>query len=294
MNSSILPRPALSLRRYCSRPILLLALALTAFSNTRAFPPAPYYTIYGDVRDAYGNLIPAGDASVILYQGDKEIQRELLTNPGQADHNYQLRLRIDMMRVATGSYSSIALRPDDAFTIAISVGGQLFYPLEIAQNPSVGNPAERRRLDLTLGVDSDGDGLPDAWEEAQLYLAGYQTGEDGWDLSLIDRNSDFNEDGISNWADYTAGTYADDYTTTLELKFKEISRTSVQLEFYAIFGRIYSLEASTDLETWSPVPFAFSEEELSSATKTVLKSETTGVTNLYASGSYSFFRLISR
>ncbi|MDQ8187411.1 hypothetical protein [Pelagicoccus sp. SDUM812002] len=274
--------------------VVLLGLLLSTISPAWAFPPAPYYTIYGDVRDAYGDLIPAGDASVILYQGDKEILRERLTNPGQADHNYQLRLRIDMMRVATGSYSSIALRPDDAFTIAINVGGQLFYPLEIAQAPVVGNPAERRRLDLTLGVDSDGDGLPDSWEESQLHIAGYQPGLDGWDLSLIDRDSDFNNDGISNWADYTAGTYTDDHTTTLELKVKEIGSEYMRLEFYAIFGRIYRLEASSDLVTWTPLPFAVSAAEQDTATNTTLRSETTGVTNVYVSRSNSFFRLISR
>lgn len=271
-----------------------MGLLLAVGSPAWAFPPAPYYTLYGDVRDAYGDLLPAGDASVILFKGDKEILRELLTNPGKADHNYQLRVRIDMMRTTTASYSSIALHPDDAFSIAVKVDGQLFYPLEITQAPVVGNPAERRRLDLTLGIDSDGDGLPDSWEESQLYLAGFQVGDDGWDLSLIDRDSDFDNDGISNWADYTAGTYANDHTTTLELKIKEIDTDKIRLEFYAIFGRIYRLEASTDLVTWTPIPFAFSEAERATATQTSLRSETTGVTQLYVSRSNTFFRLISR
>ena len=30
----------------------------------------------------------------------------------------------------------------------------------------LGKPSETTRLDLTLGEDSDGDGLPDAWERA--------------------------------------------------------------------------------------------------------------------------------
>ena len=61
----------------------------------------------------------------------------------------------------------------------------------------------------TLRVDG---GIPDAWEQSQLYAAGILPGEDGWDLSLIDRDGDFDKDGISNWLEYIAGTFATDPT----------------------------------------------------------------------------------
>lgn len=282
-----------SLPALCRIALVAASTALAPLAHS--FPPAPYYTLYGDVRDQFGNMLPPGDAYVIIYSGNKEVLRQTLTNPNRADHNYQIRLRLDM-QTASGSYSSIALNPGGVFTIAIEVGGEVFFPIQIDHIPEIGNPADRIRFNLTLGIDSDDDGLPDAWEESQLHLAGHQPGENGWDLSLIDSESDFNGNGISNWAEYTAGTYADDTTTTLELALKEIAAEYVRLEFYAIYGRIYSLETSKDLETWTPVPFAYSPEERETATTTTLRSETTGVVSVYADASNSeyFFRLVSR
>lgn len=285
-------------RRLLSGPwrILLVVGALVAVSVGYSFPPAPYYTIYGDVRDAHGDLLPIGEASVILYSDGQEVIRQTLSKPGGSDHNYQLRLRIDMMRAATGSYSSIAMNPGSVYTIAIEVGGQLFHPLEITNPPQVGNPADRQRFDLTLGVDIDGDGLPDAWEEAQLFAEGFEMGPEGWDLSLIDRDSDFNDDGISNWAAYTAGTYASDSSSVLALSIKQFLGDAVRLEFYAIYGRIYNLETSSNLTDWTPIAFAASPDEASDDDRLILQAETTGVISVYArpQASQFYYRLISR
>lgn len=274
---------------------MLCLACLSAFAplSLKAFPPAPYYTIYGEARDAYGDLIPAEGAAVVLYQGGKEIHRRTLVNITEGDYNYQLRIRLDMMRLGTSSYSALSLNPGDTYTVAIEVGGQLFYPIQVVSPPQVGNPADRRRLDLTLGVDSDGDGLPDAWEEAQLFHAGYTPGPDGWDLSQIDRESDLDENGISNWAQYTAGTYATDSEATLSLEIKERLGAAVRLEFYAIYNRLYWLEASTNLVDWEVVPFADSEAGLVDDSRTVLLSENTGIVSIYAAAYHprSFYRL---
>jgi len=94
-----------SLARLTLASLLLIAFALPL----GAFPPAPFHTLYGDVRDQYGKLVPAEGSSVILYQAGSEIMRQSLTVPGSLDYNYQMRLRIDMVRPFTTSYSSIAL-----------------------------------------------------------------------------------------------------------------------------------------------------------------------------------------
>lgn len=212
-------------------------VGLTFFLATIAlhgFPPAPHYTIYGDVRDQYGVLLPADGSSVILYQGSREVLRQPLVESPTAPFNYQIRMRIDMFRPSTTSYSSLALRAGAEYTLAVNIGGQLFSPIEMKTTPAVGSPAGRRRLDLTLGLDSDGDGIPDAWKESQLFHAGIQPGPDGWDLSLIDRDGDFDGDGISNWAEYIAGTYATDADSHLKLEIKEMIGSFAHLEFYAI------------------------------------------------------------
>ena len=224
---------------------VFIGVFLASSPSLRAFPPAPYYTIYGDVRDQYGILIPAEGATVIVYKGGKEIMRQSLVAAEGTDFNYQMRLRIDMLRSST-TYSSVALATGTVYTLAVSVGSQLYYPIEMATAPVIGNASARRRLNLTLGVDSDGDGLPDAWEEAQLYHGGQLPGENGWDLSLIDKNGDFDKDGLSNGVEYITGTYATDSTSVLNLTIKEKLATSARLEFYAFYGKSYMLESTTD------------------------------------------------
>lgn len=275
-----------------------LAACLSALP-LQAFPPAPYHTIYGDVRDEYGVLIPADGAAVVMYQGGVEKMREQLTASNAADFNYQLRMRIDMTRSLTASYSSLVVSTASAYTLRINIGGADYYPIEIAAaSPKVGAPASRVRLDLTLGVDSDGDGLPDAWEESQLYQAGYLPGANGWDLSLLDRNGDLDKDGQSNGTEYIAGTYAGDATSTVSLVIKEKVGENVRLETYAIYGKSYTIESSTDLKTWSAL--SFSTVDPAGQTPPVfvdaLVSTTTGITSLYAkaASTSTYYRLRTR
>ena len=277
---------------------LLPAAFLASSLSLWAFPPAPYYTIYGDVRDQYGILIPADGAAVVVYKDGKEVMRQELMAFQGADFNYQLRLRIDMLRSSTTSYSSVALTSGTIYTLAVSIGSQLYYPIEMATAPTIGSASTRRRLNLTLGVDSDGDGLPDAWEEAQLYQGGYLPGDNGWDLALIDKNGDFDKDGVSNYTEYVAGTYATDSSSVLSLSIKEKLATSARLEFYAFYGKSYNLESSTDLKTWAAVPFSTGDPAApdAAAAQSSLTSTVTDVISIYADASAqsTYYRLIAR
>jgi hypothetical protein len=147
-------------------------------------------------------------------------------------------------------------------------------------------------------VDSDGDGLPDAWEEAQLYHGGKLPGENGWDLSLIDKAGDFDKDGVSNGTEYLAGTYATDSSSVLSLSIKEKHATSARLEFYAFYGKSYKLEASTDMKTWSAIPFSLSDPATpgAAAAQSSLTSTVTDVISIYADASApsTYYRLIAR
>lgn len=285
-------------RRQSSSALLwLLCTLLLAGPALHAFPPAPHYTIYGDVRDQYGVLLPADGSSVILYQGSKEILRQPLVASETAPFNYQIRMRIDMFRPSTSSYSSLALKAGTDFSLAVNIGGQLFSPIEMNTTPAIGSPAGRRRLNLTLGIDSDGDGIPDAWKESQLYHAGILPGPDGWDLSLIDRDGDFDNDGMSNWQEYIAGTYATDSESYLALEIKEMIGTFPHLQFYAIYGKSYTLEVSEDLKTWRPKSFSIEIPETGDLElRSSLSATTTGVMSLYpdSTTSAAFYRLTVR
>ncbi len=137
------------------RPLVVSVLPAAAIFSAlplQAFPPAPYHTVYGDVRDEYGVLLPADGASVVMSQGGGEKMREPLTAGSGADYNYQLRMRIDMGRSLTSAYSSLVVSTASGYTLTINIGGADYYPIEItARTPTVGTPASRIRLDLTLG-----------------------------------------------------------------------------------------------------------------------------------------------
>jgi hypothetical protein len=229
-------------------------LLLTGVAS--AFPPAPYYTLYGMVRDQVGQTVTAEGAQVILLKGGVEVGRTPITST-RLDQSYELNLRIDQNRSGTTFYTEKAIAAQGLFSLVVEMNGEFFYPIEVSGNLTAGKGGERVKLDLTLGEDKDKDGLPDTWEAWQLYQAGLYPDENGeWDLSLIDRDGDFDKDGQSNWLEYIAGTFAGDATETFGLTIKEKLPQSVRFEFYGITGKVYTIESTLDMKTWTRVPFA--------------------------------------
>ena len=234
----------------------VIGLMLLGTGVAHAFPPAPYYTMYGVVRDQVGQTVTAEGAEVILLKGGVEVGRTPITS-SRIDQNYELSMRIDQNRSGTTFYTDKAVAAGGLFSLVVSMNGALFYPIEVSGSLTAGKGGERVKLDLTLGEDKDKDGLPDTWEAWQLYQAGRYPGDDGnWDLSLIDKGGDFDKDGQSNLLEYIAGTFAGDATETFSLAIKEKLPESVRLEFYGITGKVYTLESTLDMKTWTRVPFA--------------------------------------
>jgi hypothetical protein len=238
-----------------------VGIAIAAFGcllapQAGAFPPAPYYTLYGMVRDQVGQTVTAQGAQVILLKGGVEVGRTPITST-QIDQSYELNIRIDQNRSGTTLYTEKAVAAGGLFSLVVSMNGEFFYPIEVSGNLAAGKGGERVKLDLTLGEDLDKDGLPDTWEAWQLYQAGLYPAENGnWDLSLIDANGDFDKDGQSNLLEYIAGTFAGDATEVFSMAIKEKLEDSVRLEFYGITGKVYTIESSADMKVWTRVPFA--------------------------------------
>jgi hypothetical protein len=142
------------------------------------------------------------------------------------------------------------------FSLAVDLDGQRYYPIEVAGQLQAGQGGERVRLDLNLGSDTDLDGLPDVWEEWQLYQLGEYPGAPGWTLARVTRDGDLDGDGVSNFQEYVAGTFAGDATERFELKLLSIANGVASFQFFAITGKVYKIEASTDLVTWAEIPFS--------------------------------------
>jgi len=116
-------------------------------------------------------------------------------------------------------------------------------------------------LDLTLGEDANGNGLPDAWERALLAQSGGSTGP-------IRPQDDFDGDGLSNLDEYIAGTYAFDNQDGFTLKILGANDNTTQLEFMVIRGRTYTIHASTDFQQWTPVSFRIPAQGAAAASLT--------------------------
>jgi hypothetical protein len=215
-----------------------------------AYPPSPHHTIYGTVRDEWGNPLVVTNAEVLL-ETLTGVQLKTMVVPRlKPNSNYRLQVPMDAGLTAD-AYKPTALRPTVAFRLKVRIGSITYLPIELAGNySSLGKPAQSTRVDLTLGEDLDGDGLPDAWERMLLAALGA-------DLTIQDihPNDDADNDGLSNLQEYLAGTYAFDPQDGFSLAIVDAVNGNPVLEFLAIRGRSYALEASQDLQTWVPARF---------------------------------------
>ena len=241
-----LSRPA-----FCSwRPAWAVALLLLTACLARAFPPAPQHTFRGMVRDQMGDPILTTNAVVTL-ETITGVQVKTTVSPNLAPGmNYRLSIPMDS-GLTSDNYKPTALRPTVSFTIKVKIGTVSYLPLELhGSYASLGKPAQITTLDLTLGEDSDGDGLPDAWERALIAMLG-----GGLTLADIKPGDDSDGDGMTNLQEYLAGTYAFDPADGFRLTPAGEQQGHPVLEFLAIRGRTYTLLASSNLTAWATVPF---------------------------------------
>ena len=258
MNPVILHRPCFP---WASCPLVVLAaLGMLTLSTAYAFPPTPPHVIRGMVRTEMGDPFNSTNAVVTLETlTGVRVQTRVVPNMA-AGRNYSLSVPMDAGTTAD-NYKATALRAASSFRMKVQIGAVTYLPLETAVNlGKLGKSTQMTTLDLTLGEDTDGDGLPDAWERALLASMGLN----GM-IRDIRPGDDSDGDGISNLNEYRAGTYAFDPADGFELKGVQQSADAVALEFLAIPGRTYAVQHSTDLKDWSATGFRLSSDAPTSA-----------------------------
>lgn len=224
----------------------LLLMPLAAL----AYPPAPHHEIYGQVRDQWGNPLSTGGAQIIL-ETDNGTRITGKITPGMGPGmNYRLTVPMDA-GVTPDTYRTTALKPLVPFRVQVRIGNATYLPMQMRGDYAIlGEPAEETRIDLTLGADSDGDGLPDAWKDMVVAMTG-----GGLTREDIRPEDDIDGDGMTNLQEYIAGTYAWDSLDNLWLKILEVREQEIALEFLAIDGRSYKIWGSSNLEEWTQVDF---------------------------------------
>jgi hypothetical protein len=234
--------------------VVLGSLFLWSVLPARAFPPAPNHTFYGLVRDEMGDPLVVTNAVVILEtSAGVHLKTTAVPNLGPG-LNYRLAVPMDAGLTAD-AYKPTALKPLVSFRLKVVIGTTTYLPMELHGNyANLGQPAQSTHLDLTLGEDSDHDGLPDAWERALIDMLG-----GGRTLADIQPGDDSDGDGLTNLQEYQVGTYAFDPADGLRLEPVGLNGGRPLLDFLAIRGRTYSLLGSADLQTWLPVDFRFTD-----------------------------------
>ncbi|MCI0539850.1 MAG: hypothetical protein L0Z50_31970 [Verrucomicrobiales bacterium] len=245
------------------------------------------------VRDEWGHPINISSAEVILEADQGTLIRSRVVPDLEPGVNYRLTVPMDT-GITPDLYKPTAMREVLPYKVKVHIGQVIYLPIEMVIDFHMGEPSERTRLDLTLGEDEDHDGLPDAWERALIAAAG-----GGLSLADIGADDDLDQDGISNLNEYLAGTYAFDPVDGFALRISRINNGMPVLEFLAIRGRTYSIEASSDLRQWRAVSFRV----LSPGAQTSLRG-TYQATDLHflqvqvpvqtAAEDYRYFRAIAR
>jgi len=273
------------------RGMLIGAVLLLGVSAARANPPAPDGLVYGMVRDQFGNPLVSSADTVILRASDGTLLTAPI-RPGLAiGVNFALSVPFDT-GLTLKRYAANVLTTGMPFTLYVQVSGTTNLPIEMAKVGTITvNPDAQLRQNLTLGVDANGDGIPDAWEN--MFLAAVGT---NLPLAQINVNADYAKTGRTLAQEYQLGNYPNDPTNSFNVSLISVQAGAAVLGFTAVSGRTYTAYGSSDLANWTPLSFTIPAQGTNGAVYTSyyassvasLQIQTIPPTNAPAVG---FFRL---
>ena len=246
-----------------NKSFVSLGLALVAASivsvGVFGFPPAPHHLIKGTVRDSQGYEIEV-DGTVLLKTVTGVVINAPLTPSLFVDASYHMEVPMDA-GVTPDSYKPTALNPLVPFTMEVRIGSQSYFPFEMSGDlGSLGVAGGTTVIDLTLGVDSDGDGIPDQWEQSLMSkTTRYNSLED------INPDDDLDGDGLSNYREYLANTYAYDVLDGLALKIVSVTEDEYTIRFLGISDHSYTIFGSSGMQAlnWTQRSFRLSTDDVS-------------------------------
>lgn len=230
----------------------------SSFSSIAA--PMPSFNYYGQITTEFGLPFSAdAQATLIVRSGDRVISRSPLERTGVAGCNYVAEIPLDS---DSTPYRDYALKSGAVVTFALADANNresALYP--VGTIPPVGRPGDAKRLDLSTGRDSVGDGLTDAFRENIVSASqGRFT-----DLSQVLPDDDFDGDGMSNLDEFRSGTDATWAADILQVADFRPAQDRIAFAFFAVDGIAYRVYGCNGLDadgrfTWSPVSWSTAPE----------------------------------
>lgn len=234
-----------------TRFAVLALIGALAAAPAPAFPPAPTFTLHGVARDAFGWALKASDqATVVVKSGTLVVAEGVVNETLRAGENF--RVAIPMNTRTTDLYRPEAQTQGRLLSIEVRFPSGTLPVLSInADNRTVGEPGGLLFVDFTLGVDSDGDGIPDQWEWWQLAEMDIGPGHPLWSLATFG-TGDRDGDGVSDHTEYLAGTFAFLNTDTIALKIEGFTPDGeAVLSMMQVEDKTYRVETSTNMLNWT-------------------------------------------
>jgi type VI protein secretion system component Hcp len=187
-------------------------------------------------------------------------------NPGPA------RIELQDVRVSSNEISYSGEATEETLEL---VFGRIVYTYlkdDISQ-PLIANYDFRSQTGsegVGTNPDTDGDGLPDAWEAAYGLVVG-----------INDANADKDGDGLTNIQEYQLGTNPKSSTSTFKASLVPVTGSSgtFQLSWNSVVGKTYVVEWSPDLST----PFA--------TLRIVTAAAAISTENIVNTGNLGFYRI---
>jgi hypothetical protein len=210
--------------------------------------PEPDLVWYGKVLTTSGGITVRLTSGMLSWQiepasgGTPWTLSVPLTNIND-QFSFALRVPCESPEPAVFATSNTVVLTSPALTygrMTVTLDGQ---PLTLQGAPANFTPtlADRgraERIDLVLGtlpVDTDGDGMPDNWENLHFGAGG------------ADPNDDFDGDGLSNLREFRAGTHPNDPQSVFEVVEVIAEPGGFRLRWSSVEGKSYNVRRAATL-----------------------------------------------
>jgi len=218
--------------------------------------PRPSFILYGQAADEYGWPYTA-EAVVTLWINERSFETYAVSGMVTPGVNFVFRVALDGGGVGL-PIDPMAAHTGDTFRITVSAFGEEKTLVPTMPFPKVGQPGEIIRINLTAGVDSNANGLPDEWEQ---WIVDHANNPVIKTIADVEPGDDADGDGVSNLQEYLAGTDpANAYDCFLIDQWEKCANGRLRLEFLTVPGKTYALLAAPLLAgppyLWEPCPFA--------------------------------------